>query len=805
MKLSKWMSSQIIIVFLSDDCQGIFRIVYYPSNIMNKRLYLVIVSIVGAILIFQSCKNNASTQVAEEPIPDLVSYNFDIRPILSDKCYACHGPDANKRKADLRLDLPENVYKALKDNPKAHALVAGKPDMSEVFLRISTTDTSQLMPPPSSNLAKLNEREISLIKKWIKQGAVYEKHWAFVAPKSPALPEVKNKQWAKNEIDYFVLSKQEKKGVSPNPEADKERLLKRVSLDLNGLPPTLAMMDSFMGDNSPNAYEKVVDQLLKSPAYGEKMAVHWMDVARYADSHGYQDDGYRTQWPWRDWVIHAFNENMHYDDFATWQLAGDLLPNSTKEQLLATGFNRNHKITEEGGVVDEEYRVSYVTDRNDLFGKAFMGVTLECAHCHDHKYDPFSQKEYYQMFAFFNNVREVGIESVIGGPETYAKKPLMEISNDDVKNVLSFINKPDTNRLIVSVMGDLDTARKSYILVRGGYDNHGAEVEPGTPASILPFGTYPKNRLGLAEWLFDKKNPLTARVYVNQMWQEFFGKGIVKTSGDFGKQGELPTNPELLDWLAVDFMNHGWDIKRLVKQLVMSATYRQSAVVTPEKLKNDPDNILLARSPRYRIDAEFIRDLVLSSSGLLNTTIGGPSIKPYQPAGLWEGATSGRGLLSIYKQDHGGDLYRRGLYAFIKRTVPPPVMGIFDASNRDQCEVRRLKTNTPLQALVMMNDPTVLEASRVFAGKLVEENSKPEDKIRKAFRQIVSRTPKEEEVSVLSNYYQKELKIMNDKKAAKLLAVGEAPQEQKVDKNSQAALMQVIVTIYNLEETITKT
>lgn len=772
---------------------------------MNKKIFFAIAVIAGVIFSVQSCSNNSASPIAEERLPEIVSYNFDIRPILSDKCYACHGPDANKRKADLRLDIAENVYKALKDNPAAHALVPGKPEESEVFLRISSPDTSVMMPPPTSNL-KLNTREVNLIKKWISQGAKYEKHWAFVPPKTSPLPVIANKQWVKNEIDYFISYKQEKKGIKPNVEADKERLLKRVSLDLNGLPPRLEMMDSFLADSSANAYEKVVDQLLTSPAYGEKMAVHWMDLARYADSHGYQDDGYRTQWPWRDWVIHAFNENMHYDDFVTWQLAGDLMPGSTKEQLLATGFNRNHKITEEGGVVDEEYRVSYVTDRNDLFGKAFMGVTLECAHCHDHKYDPFSQKEYYRMFAFFNNVKEVGIESVIGGPETYAKKPLMEISNEDVKNVLTFINKRDTSRLIVSVMGDLDTARKTYILIRGGYDAHGDEVEPGTPDSILPFNdAYPRNRLGLAKWLFDKKNPLTARVFVNQVWQEFFGKGIVKTSGDFGKQGELPSDPALLDWLAVDFMNHGWDIKRLVKQLVMSATYRQSAEISPDKLQVDPDNVLLARSPRYRIDAEFIKDLVLSSSGLLDKTIGGPSVKPYQPPGLWEGATSGRGLLSVYKQDHGQDLYRRGLYNFIKRTVPPPAMGIFDASNRDQCEIRRLKTNTPLQALVMMNDPTVLEASRVFAAKLIESNNQPEYNIIRAFRSIVSRKPRNDEVAILTEYYKKQLKTMNAKKAARLLSVGEFPPDEKLDASSQAALMQVIVMIYNLEETITKT
>ena len=737
-------------------------------------------------------------------MPDEISYNFDIRPILSDKCLACHGPDANKREAGLRLDLAENAFQALKENPKAHALVAGKPELSAAYLRITSKDTALLMPPPSSNL-KLSQHEINLIEKWIKQGAKYEKHWAFVAPKKPAVPKVELTDWPKNEIDYFILQKQEQKGLKPNEEADKERLLKRLSLDLNGLPPSLQMMDEFLTDNSPKAYEKMVDKLLKSPAYGEKMAIHWLDLARYADSHGYQDDGYRTQWPWRDWVIHAFNNNMHYNDFVTWQMAGDLMPNSTKEQLLATGFNRNHKITEEGGVIPEEYRIMYVTDRNDLFGKGLLGVTLECAHCHDHKYDPFSQKEYYQMFAFFNNVKEVGIESVIGGPETYAKKPLMEISNEDVKNILTFVNKQDTNRLIVSVMGDLDTTRKTYVLKRGVYDAPGEEVQPGTPTSILPFSDkYPKNRLGLSQWLFDKKNPLTARVYVNILWQEFFGKGIVKTSGDFGMQGELPSHPALLDWLASDFMEHNWDIKRLVKQMVTSSTYRQSAVVTKEKLAADPDNVLLARGPRYRIHAEFIKDLVLSSSGLLNKTIGGPSVKPYQPAGLWEGATSGRGLLSVYNQDHGGSLYRRGMYTLIKRTVPPPTMGIFDASNRDLCEVKRLKTNTPLQALVMMNDPAVLEASRVLAGKLLQEKTESKDKIIKAFRLIVCRKPNEKELGVLTAYYDKELKTIKPEAARKMVAVGEYPMIKNIDIKTLAALMRVVSTIYNLEETITK-
>ena len=774
---------------------------------MRQALYYLMAVFAGLVVYLQSCTTGSSGKLTDggpENIPDQISYNFDIRPILSDKCLACHGPDANKREAGLRLDMAESAYRALKEHPSAHALVPGKPEVSEVFLRITSPDTSVMMPPPTSNL-KLSAREITLIEKWIKQGANYEKHWAFVAPKKPALPQVKQTDWPKNEIDYFILQKQEQLGITPNEEADKERLLKRLSLDLTGLPPSLKLMDGFLADKSANAYEKAVDQLLRSPAYGEKMALHWLDLARYADSHGYQDDGYRTQWPWRDWVIHAFNKNMHYNDFVTWQLAGDLMPKSTKEQLLATAFNRNHKITEEGGVIPEEYRTMYVTDRNDLFGKGLLGVTIECAHCHDHKYDPFSHKEYYQLFAFFNNVEEVGMESVIGGPDTYAKKPMMEISNEDVKNILSFVNKRDTNRLIVSVMGDVDTTRKTFILKRGVYDAPGDEVQPGTPKAILPFNdSYPKNRLGLAKWLFDKKNPLTARVYVNLLWQEFFGKGIVKTSGDFGMQGDLPSHPALLNWLAVDFMEHGWDIKRLVKQMVSSATYRQSAVISSEKLAADPDNNLLARGPRYRIHAEFIKDLVLSSSGLLNPTIGGPSVKPYQPAGLWEGATSGRGLLSMYTQDHGANLYRRGMYTLIKRTVPPPSMAIFDASNRDLCEVKRLKTNTPLQALVMLNDPTVLEASRVLAARLLQERSGVNDKISKAFRLIVSRKPSEKEATLLTAYYEKELKKLTKVSVEKSLAVGEYPVPARIDRTKLAALMRVVTTIYNLEETMTK-
>jgi len=771
---------------------------------LNKFYTLIFIAGLAAWII--SCHSANRKSVASEDIPDVVSYNFNIRPILSDKCFKCHGPDANKRKADLRLDLPEGAFAALKDEPSAHAIVPGDPEASELYRRITSPDSDQLMPTPSSHLKRLSPFEMALIKKWIKQGAKYEKHWAFVAPKLPAIPEVNDKGWPRNEIDYFVRFKQEQMGFVPNPEADKERLLKRLSFDLNGLPPDLALMDKFLADKSPNAYEKVVDELMARPQYGEKMALHWLDIARYADSHGYQDDNYRTQWPWRDWVIHAYNENLPYKDFITWQLAGDQIPGHTQEQLLATGFNRNHKITEEGGVIDEEYRVAYVTDRTNTFGKALLGITLECAHCHDHKYDPFSQKDYYQLFSFFNSVKEPGIQSTVGGPETYAKRPMMQISNDDVKGLLKFVNKQDTGKLIVSVMGDSEVYRKTYILKRGNYDSHGAEVFPATPASILPFSSkYPKNRLGLANWLFDEQNPLTARVYVNQIWEEFFGRGIVKTLGDFGMQGELPSNPALLDWLAVDFRTHGWNVKRLVKQIVMSATYRQSAVVDPEKLKNDPDNLLLARGPRNRLPAEFIRDMVLSSSGLLNKTIGGPSVNPYQPPGLWESTTSGRGQLASYRQVHGRDLYRRGMYTLIKRTSPPVEMAIFDASNRDQCEVQRLRTNTPLQALEMLNDPTMLEGARVLAARVLQEKNTANEKIYEAFRRIICRKPTAKEMEILTGYYEEQVHSISQADAGKLISVGESTVPPRLDKIALAAMMKVIDTIYNLEEAITKT
>ncbi|MEJ7586744.1 MAG: PSD1 and planctomycete cytochrome C domain-containing protein [Ferruginibacter sp.] len=773
---------------------------------MRSKIFIVVALLLVTVVGWLACMR--SNDKGSQSMPDKVSYNFHIRPVLSDKCFKCHGPDINKREAGLRLDIPDSAFVPLKETRGAFAFVAFKPEESEVYKRISSTDTAYMMPVPSSHLGALSAYEVALFKKWISQGAKYEPHWAFVKPVKTPLPAIKEKALAKNEIDYFVFSKQEQAGLSPNEEADKERLLKRLSLDLTGLPPTEKLMTRFMSDKSPAAYESAIDELLTSPTYGEKMAVHWLDIARYSDSYGYQDDNIRTQWAWRDWVIHAFNNNLSYDKFLTWQIAGDMLPNATKEQILATAFFRNHKYTEEGGVIPEEYRIEYILDKTKTFSKGILGLTVECAQCHDHKYDPISQKDYFQMFAFFNNTKEIGFEGDISVSKP-AKMPVLTITDAEAKSMLSFINKKDTGALRVSVMGERDTLRPTFILDRGLYDQPTTEVYPAALKSVMVFDTVnnQRNRLGLASWTVNKNNPLTARVFVNQLWQEFFGRGLVKTAGDFGMQGELPTHPELLDWMAVDFEEHGWNIKRLVKQIVLSATYRQSAKINKENFKNDPENIYLSHSPRLRLKAEFVRDIVLASSGLLVNTIGGPSVKPYQPKGLWEMASSGRGELKTYIQDRGEALYRRGMYTFIKLTVPPPSMILFDASNRDQCEVRRLHTNTPLQALMMMNDPTVLEASRVLAGNLMEEKISPEEKIKKAFRRIICRVAGEKENTILNTYYQDQLTQFRQKKldAASTLKVGEFPSARNPDIAATAALMKVINMIYNMEEAITKT
>ncbi len=772
-------------------------------------LLILILSIVfiSIWLLTENNSSNSNAGVNNMDLPKEISFNFHVKPILSDKCFACHGPDANKRKAGLRLDIEDVAKAELVENPGKFAIVSGEVKNSELVSRIYSVDESVMMPPPDSHL-KVNEEQKAILKKWIEQGAKYQPHWAFIPPRESPIPKVDNTSWINNEIDNFIVNELYQIGLKPSEKASKAKLIRRISLDITGLPPNSDDLEKALQNDSEDYYEDMVDYYLAKDGYGERMTREWLDVSRYADSHGYQDDSYRTMWPWRDWVIDAFNKNMPYDQFLSWQIAGDLMPDASRAQILATAFNRNHPITQEGGVIDEEYRSTYVSDRTNTLGKGILGITLECAKCHDHKFDPILQKDYFSLYAFFNNVNEKGLQMdavQAKNKKYYADAPFIKINDDDLDGILSFINKTDTGNLNVMVMND-STKREAFVLLRGNYDSPSDTVKPSTPASILEFSDdYPKNRLGLAKWLTDKNNPLTARVYVNKLWAMVFGRGIVLTIEDFGSQGALPTHPELLDWLAYKFVEHDWDIKYILKMMLMSATYQQSSTFTEDKIKVDPENIYLARGPRFRLGAEEIRDYILTTSGLLNDEIGGPSVKPYQPAGLWEETNAGgnRGILTSYVPDTGDKLYRRSLYTFWKRTLPPPSMTIFDAPNRDLCEVRRQKTNTPLQALAMQNDIQVLEGARVLASNVIEEDSG--DVVKTIFKNILIREPSENELEALHVYYKTFLDKFEEESedAEKLLSVGQDSTENSKPAET-AALMMVAQVLYNLDETITK-
>ena len=715
---------------------------------------------------------------------DEVNFNFDVKPILSDKCYTCHGPDDKARKANLRLDIESGFYKSLEDNPNHYVINKNSPEKSEILNRINSENASYVMPPPESNL-KLSDREKEVLKKWVDQGGNWEPHWAYTKPKLPNIPEIDIENWASNEIDYFIAKKLNSVGMTPSEKEEKEILIRRAYFDLIGLPPTIQEIDEFVSDNSNNAYEKVIDKLLESKSYGERMAAIWMDLSRYGDSHGYQDDQERIMWPWRDWVIHAYNTNMTYDKFITWQMAGDMLPNATKEQIIASGFNRNHKITQEGGVVPEEYRVEYVADRTVTSAKIMMGLTVECARCHTHKYDPISHDEFFSLYSFFNNVDEDGL---IGYGIT-APKPNLTIKKADIKKDLSFINLPDSiNDVTLMVMKETENLRNTYVLNRGSYDSPTKLVKPSTPEVVLKFDKdkYPSNRIGLSKWFFDDDNPLTSRVTVNRLWQQFFGVGIVATPDDFGSQGNKPFNPELLDWLAYTFQHHDkWDTKKFIKRIVMSSTYKQSSKVKDENRLKDPDNTYLANYPRQKLSAEMIRDNALATSGMLVKKVGGPSVKPMQPPGLWDEVTGGGGgSLAFYVEDTGENLYRRSLYTFWKRTVPPPSMMIFDAPTRDFCSPVRQKTSTPLQSLALMNDPQYQIAAENLSHKIFKEDTSIEKKINKLYRTVTGRTPKEDEIAELKKYLN-EIKSLN-----------------KIEESK--AFNSLVVLVYNLDETTQK-
>ena len=739
--------------------------------------FIPLILIWGGSYFFSGPKEVVQTDV-ELSIPQVISYNFDVKPILSDKCYACHGPDAQARQAELRLDLEEGTFKTAKYLSDMPIIAKGDPEGSALIHHVRSTDAERQMPPPSSNLL-LSERQKEILSKWIEQGALWEEHWAYQTPVKSSPPFTAFDSWAINEIDFFIAKRLESQNMQPSAKASKEIILRRLAFDLTGLPPSIELMDQFLNDTSDKAYEKMVDHFMSLPQFGEHMASSWLDVARYADTHGYQDDLERVMWPWRDWVIHAFNKNLPYDEFISWQLAGDLYENPSLEMLVATGFHRNHKITQEGGVIDEEYRVEYVADRTITTSKALMGLTVECARCHDHKYDAVSQKEFFSLYSFFDKVDEKGR---IEYGETPA--PFIVLDKEIVANELNFMHLPDSiEKVELMVMKEEPNIRSTYTLKRGEYDAPDQEVFPATPVSVLAFDDgYVPNRKGLANWFFDANNPLTSRVVINRYWQQFFGRGIVSTPDDFGNQGARPTHPKLMDWLATTFRTTDqWDSKQFIKRLVMSATYRQSSKRIADYELQDPENKYLSYYPRQKLTAEMVRDNALATSGLLNMTIGGPSVKPHQPEGLWEETTSGQGLTQ-YTPDTGSNLYRRSLYTFWKRTVPPPNMMTFDASSRDFCSVERQKTSTPLQSLVLMNDPQFYNAAQHISKKIEKLSLSNQDKIVALFRQITLRKPLSEEVEMLKRYFD----------------------DLTQEKETKQAFTDLAVLIYNLDETTQK-
>lgn len=1017
-----------------------------------------------------------------------VDFDRDIRPILSDKCFTCHGPDEQQRASGLRLDVRESAF-AARDGKKA--IVPNDLTASLLHQRITSTDADQKMPPEDSG-QELSEAEIQLLTRWIQEGAKWTEHWAFLRPEKHELPQLGDQPWCNSPIDHWVLQRLQQENLKPSAEADRRTLIRRVTLDLTGLPPTQAEVEAFLADNSPAAYETVVDRLLASPRFGEHMAATWLDAARYADTSGYQNDGPRSMWRWRDWVIEAFNSNMPFDQFTVEQIAGDLLENSSLSQRIATGFNRNHRGNSEGGIIAEEYQVEYVVDRVDTTATVWLGLTMGCARCHDHKYDPIRQTEFYKVFAYFNNVPESGralkegnsppmiraprppeeerlreLDQQIQATESQIREldkalPAMQMAwetivetaseidwsiTDGLVNHLafdlslydqarkmdsvfdvtsspysrgavghsiefqngSFVSAGDTasfgymdkfsialwlraeeangtvisrmtpveegagyslqlrdgllqvnliNRWLddairlesrnplplkewchvtmtydgsrvargvqvyvngqpfemnitldrinqtfalpletlrigggaspfrgaiddvriynrdvsageaeliavaqsiseilcikpemrtaaqqkklkehfilhhaaadireahlslrelqyerrvfeenlptVMVMEEMPTPRKTHVLIRGQYDNPGEEVQPGVPAVFpsLPENV-PNNRLGFARWLVNPQHPLTARVAVNRIWQKYFGQGLVRTTEDFGSQGDRPSHPELLDWLAVEFAESGWNMKAMHKLIVTSAAYRQSAAVGPELLRLDPDNRLLARGPRRRLPAEAIRDQALFLSGLLNEQLGGPSVNPYQPDGLWKEIAT----ITDYPQSHGPDLYRRSLYSFWKRTVAPPTMVTLDASSREACVVQRSRTNTPLQALALMNDVTFVEAARVFAQRMMTEGGDdPAQQISQAFVMATAREPQPEELAILQRSYERNLNAYErDPEAARhLIHSGEFAVNADLNPAKLAALTTVTSLILNLDEVVTK-
>lgn len=712
-----------------------------------------------------------------------IDFQRDIRPILSDNCFQCHGPDGRARQAKLRLDI---AREALSHDPPV--LVPGRPEASRLWQRISSDDPDVRMPPKNSNRS-LTPVQRRLIREWIAEGAEFQGHWSLTVPARsppPALPDVTG---AHNVIDSFILARLHQENLVATPAADPRTLLRRLTLDLTGLPPTEEDLSQFLSDTRPGAWERTVDRLLASPRLGEHMSWNWLTAARYADTNGYQGDGTRVMWPWRTWVIRAFNDNLPFDRFTIEQLAGDQLSKPTPQQLVATGFNRNHPLNGEGGRIAEENRVEYVLDRTDTTATVWMALTLGCAKCHDHKFDPLTQKEYYRFSAYFNSLDESGRVDAKGNA-----KPVLTVE---------VLGRPG-QKVETMVMRNRKAPRDTFVLKLARYDQPvtNEKLAHGTPAALPPLPVdIATSRLGLARWLVDPTHPLTARVAVNRLWQAFFGSGLVKTSEDFGSQGEPPSHPRLLDWLATEYIRRGWNTKALIRLIVTSATYRQASVFSTRLLEADPYNRLLSRGPRYRLPAHLIRDQALAVSGLLVEQIGGSSVKPYQPPGLWADFSFGK---IKYSADSGPRLYRRSLYTFWRRSLGPPNM--FDEATRDICSVRPQRTNTPLHALTLLNDETYAEAARVWAERLLASPGEDTNRLARGFTLLLTRVPTRQERDLLLSslnrarqYYRK-----NPALAREYGSVGRHAPATGLDPLEVAAWGAITSLLLNCDEALTR-
>jgi len=844
-------------------------------SVIKYRLITLVIGFLGLVFFLPLPWLDAETSKTE------IDFNTDIRPILSNKCFHCHGPDAEHRKGGkkgkgIRLD---NGAGAFEDLGGYQIIVAGHPEKSDLIERVITEDEDDIMPPPKKG-KRLTEKEVALLRQWIKEGAKYSKHWSYVRPKRVELPQMNNA------IDYFILKRLKKEALKPAPEADRYSLLRRLTMDLTGLPPSLEETDRFINDKNPEAYENLVDRLLSSSAYGEHWARSWLDLARYADSFGYAQDTYREIWLYRDWVVKAINDNMPFDQFTIEQLAGDLLKSPTQDQIIATGFNRNTMTNNEGGVDREEFRVVAVKDRINTMMQVWMGTTATCSQCHDHKYDPISQKDFYQMYSIFNNTEDANhvldepkifiyksdeekekietLKKEINDTKEKIGKTIKEKKDEFIKaqeewegtanlnpkrisktiGKIIKIEKGDRNKkqkqqlkdyfstlfpatktlsaelkmaekkldaikinstLIMKEIKEKDKRRKAHIHLRGNFTSLGEEVSEGVPEELFPFpADLPKNRLGFAQWLVHKDNPLTSRVIVNRYWELLFGIGLVSTSEEFGSQGERPSHPELLDWLATEFIRLNWDSKKIIRLMVTSATYRQSSVVVGD-YQRDPDNRLLSRGPRFRMSAEMIRDQALFVSGLLSKKMYGPSVKPPQPK---FGLKAAFGKSTDWEDDTGENRYRRGLYTTWRRSAHYPSMAVFDAPSREFCTVRRIPTNTPLQALAMMNDPVYWEAAQALALRVLsaKEHSTLDSRLTYAFHLCLTRSPKKEELTLLKGLYKKIKKHISEEATRAEKITGKSlikvPKEIKV---LEAATWTMLAnSLLNLDEMIMK-